>query len=157
VSKKKQKTPSTPIAQNKKARFDFFIEKEFEAGLALQGWEVKSLRDGRVQLKESYVLIDNGEIFLHGAHITPMSFASTHIKANPVRQRKLLLNRHEISQLIGSVERAGYTIAPLSLYWKSGKVKLKIGLAKGKKLHDKRQTIKERDWKRQQQRLLKGD
>ena len=154
MAKKKPKVSSNTIAQNKKARFDYFIEKEFEAGVAFMGWEVKSLREGRVQLKESYVLIEKGELYLYGAHITPLSYASTHIKTDPVRPRKLLLNRHEISNLIGSVERAGYTIAPLSLYWLRGRIKLKIGLAKGKKLHDKRQTIKERDWKRQQQRLL---
>lgn len=156
MAKKKPKVPSNTIAQNKKARFDFFIEKEYEAGLSLMGWEVKSLRDGRAQLKESYVLIDKGELFLYGAHFSPLTSASTHVTADPVRMRKLLLNRSEIDQLIGSVERQGYTIAPLALYWSRGRAKLKIGLAKGKKQHDKRETIKERDWKRQQQRILKG-
>ena len=156
MAKKKAKVPSNTIAQNKKARFDFFIEKEYEAGLSLMGWEVKSLRDGRAQLKESYVLIERGELFLYGAHFSPLTSASTHVKTDPVRMRKLLLNRREIDQLIGSVERQGYTIAPLALYWSRGRVKLKIGLAKGKKQHDKRETIKERDWKRQQQRILKG-
>lgn len=156
VAKKKAKTPSNTIAQNKKARFDFFIEKEYEAGLSLMGWEVKSLRDNRAQLKESYVIIERGELFLFGAHFSPLNSASTHVKADPIRTRKLLLNRHEIDQLIGSVERKGYTIAPLTLYWSKGRAKLKIGLAKGKKQHDKRETIKERDWKRQQQRILKG-
>ena len=156
VAKKKAKTPSNTSAQNKKARFDFFIEKEYEAGLSLMGWEVKSLRDGRAQLKESYVIIERGELFLFGAHFSPLNSASTHVKADPIRTRKLLLNRHEIDQLIGSVERKGYTIAPLTLYWSKGRAKLKIGLAKGKKQHDKRETIKERDWKRQQQRILKG-
>jgi len=156
VAKKKAKTPSNTIAQNKKARFDFFIEKEYEAGISLMGWEVKSLREGRAQLKESYVIVDKGELFLYGAHFSPLTSASTHVTADPVRTRKLLLNRHEIDQLIGSVERQGYTIAPLALYWSRGRAKLKIGLAKGKKQHDKRQTIKERDWKRQQQRILKG-
>jgi SsrA-binding protein len=156
VAKKKPKSPSNTIAQNKKARFDFFIEKEFEAGISLMGWEVKSLRDGRAQLKESYVIVDKGELFLHGAHFSPLLSASTHVLADPVRTRKLLLNRHEINQLIGSVDRDGYTIAPLSMYWIRGRAKLKIGLAKGKKLHDKRQTIKERDWKREQHRILKG-
>lgn len=155
MAKQKKKTPSNTIAQNKKARFDYFIEKEYEAGIALEGWEVKSLREGRAQLKESYVTVTRGELFLQGAHFSPLSSTSTHITANPVRNRKLLLNRHEISQLIGSVERAGYTIAPLSLYWLRGRAKLKIGLAKGKKQHDKRESIKERDWKRDQQRLLK--
>ena len=153
---KPKKTPSNTIAQNKKARFDYFIEEEFEAGLVLEGWEVKSLRAGRVQLKESYVIIQNGELFLQGAHISPLSSASTHVDANPVRSRKLLMKRYEISRLVGQVERAGYTIAPLTLYWSSGKAKLKIGLAKGKKQHDKRATIKERDWKREQQRILKN-
>jgi len=120
------------------------------------GWEVKSLREGRAQLKESYVMIERGELFLYGCHMTPTSYTSTHVTAEPTRSRKLLLNRHEISNLIGSVERAGYTIAPLTLYWKNGKVKLKIGLAKGKKQPDKRHSIKERDWKRDQQRVLKG-
>lgn len=156
MAKKKAKVPSNTIAQNKKARFDFFIEKEYEAGLSLMGWEVKSLRDGRAQLKESYVLIERGELFLYGAHFSPLTSASTHVKTDPVRMRKLLLNRREIDQLIGSVERQGYTIAPLTLYWSRGRAKLKIGLAKGKKQHDKRETIKERDWKRQQQRILKG-
>jgi len=153
---KKKKTPSNTIASNKKARFDFFIEQEFEAGLALEGWEVKSMRAGRVQLKESYVTIHNGELFLYGAHISPLISASTHITPNPVRTRKLLMKRYEISRLIGQVERDGYTLAPLSLYWIRGRAKLKIGLAKGKKQHDKRASIKDRDWKRDQQRLMKG-
>ena len=157
AKKKKVKTPSSTIAQNKKARFDFFIEKEYEAGLSLMGWEVKSLRDGRAQLKESYVLVDKGEVFLHGAHFSPLLSASTHVTTDPVRTRKLLLHRDEIDRLVGSVEQQGYTIAPLALYWSRGRAKLKIGLAKGKKQHDKRQTIKERDWKRQQHRILKGD
>lgn len=155
MAKQKKKAPSNTIAQNKKARFDYFIEKEYEAGLSLEGWEVKSLREGRAQLKESYVIVTRGELFLQGAHFSPLRSTSTHITANPVRNRKLLLNQHEISQLIGSVERSGYTIAPLSLYWLRGRAKLKIGLAKGKKQHDKRESIKERDWKRDQQRLLK--
>lgn len=155
MAKQQKKKSSNTIAQNKKARFDYFIEKEYEAGIALEGWEVKSLREGRAQLKESYVIVTRGELFLQGAHFSPLTSASTHITTNPVRNRKLLLNQHEIKQLIGSVERAGYTIAPLSLYWLRGRVKLKIGLAKGKKQHDKRQSIKERDWKRDQQRLLK--
>jgi len=141
---KSKKTPSNTIATNKKARFDFFIEEEFEAGLALQGWEVKSMR------------AHQGELFLHGAHISPLSSASTHVTANPTRHRKLLMKRYEISRLIGQVERAGYTLAPLNLYWSRGLAKLKIGLAKGKKQHDKRASIKERDWKREQQRLMKN-
>lgn len=153
---KSKKVPENVIAQNKKARFDYFIEEDYEAGLALEGWEVKSLREGRAQLKESYVIIQNGELFLVGAHITPLNSASTHKTANPVRSRKLLMKRIEISRMIGQVERAGYTLAPLSLYWARGKVKLKVGLAKGKKQHDKRASIKERDWKRDQQRLMKN-
>jgi len=155
MAKSKKTAPNT-IAQNKKARFDFFIEEDFETGLALEGWEVKSMRAGRVQLKESYVNIYKGELFLNGAHISPLTSASTHVTANPVRQRKLLMKRYEISRLIGQVERAGYTLVPLSLYWSRGRAKLKIGLAKGKKQHDKRASIKERDWKREQQRLLKS-
>lgn len=151
-----KKAPSNTIANNKKARFDFFIEQDFEAGLALEGWEVKSMRAGRAQLAESYVTVNNGELFLVGAHISPLTSASTHITPDPVRSRKLLMKRYEISRLIGQVERDGYTIAPLSLYWARGRAKLKIGLAKGKKQHDKRANIKERDWKRDQQRIMKG-
>jgi SsrA-binding protein len=153
---KPKKASSNTIANNKKARFDFFIEEEFEAGLALEGWEVKSMRAGRIQLTESYVTIHNGELYLYGAHISPLLSASTHVDPNPVRSRKLLMKRYEISRLIGQVERSGYTLAPLSLYWVRGRAKLKIGLAKGKKQHDKRASIKEKDWKREQQRLLKG-
>jgi len=153
---KAKKTSPNSIAQNKKARFDFFIEEEFEAGIALQGWEVKSMRAGRAQLKEAYVIIKGAELYLFGAHISPLTSASTHITADPVRSRKLLMKRYEINRLIGKVERAGYTLAPLALYWSRGRAKLKIGLAKGKKQHDKRASIKERDWKREQQRVLKG-
>src|SRR5690606_24790196 len=137
------------IAVNRKARHDFFIESRLEAGLALEGWEVKSLRDGRVQLQESYVLLKDGEAWLFGAHITPLPTASTHIKPDPTRTRKLLLHKQEVNHLIGSVERKGYTLIPLSLYWKKGKAKLEVGLAQGKKAHDKRATEKERDWQRQ--------
>ena len=155
MAKAKKSAPNT-IAQNKKARFDYFIEQDFETGLMLQGWEVKSMRAGRAQIKESYVIIQNGELFLVGAHITPLNTASTHVVAEPVRSRKLLMKRHEISRLIGQVERAGYTLVPLDLYWsKKGFAKLKIGLAKGKKQHDKRESIKERDWQRDKQRVLK--
>lgn len=153
---KPKKTPANTIAQNKKARFDYHIEEEYEAGLVLEGWEVKSMRAGRVQLKEAYVTINKGELFLHGAHISPLMSASTHVDPNPVRARKLLMKRYEISRLIGQVERAGYTLAPLTLYWVRGRAKLKIGLAKGKKQHDKRASIKERDWKREQQRIMKN-
>lgn len=155
MAKRKKTAPNT-IATNKKARFDYFIEEEFEAGLALQGWEVKSMRAGRVQLKESYVIIKDGELYLFGAHISPLTSASTHVTADPVRSRKLLMKRYEINRLIGQVERAGYTLVPLALYWSRGRAKLKIGLAKGKKQHDKRASIKERDWKREQQRILKS-
>ncbi|MBX2848520.1 MAG: SsrA-binding protein SmpB [Acidiferrobacterales bacterium] len=153
---KAKKAPSNTIAQNKKARFDFSIEQDFEAGLVLEGWEVKSMREGRVQLKESYVTINKGELFLVGAHISPLNSASSHVDPNPVRSRKLLMKAYEISRLIGQVERAGYTIVPLALYWMRGRAKLKIGLAKGKKMHDKRASIKERDWKRDKQRILKS-
>ena len=153
---KPKKSTSNTIATNKKARFDFFIEEDFEAGIALEGWEVKSMRAGRVQLKESYVAIHQGELYLHGAHISPLTSASTHVNADPVRRRKLLMKRFEISRLIGQVERAGFTLGPLDLYWMRGRAKLKIGLARGKKQHDKRASIKERDWKREQQRVLKG-
>ena len=155
MAKNKKTAPNT-IASNKKARFDFFIEEDFEAGLALEGWEVKSMRAGRAQLKESYVIIKNGELYLFGAHISPLTSASTHVTADPVRSRKLLMKRYEINRLIGQVERAGYTIAPLALYWVRGRAKLKIGLAKGKKQHDKRASIKDRDWKREQHRILKS-
>ena len=153
--KKKPSTPSNTIALNRKARHDYSIEDDFEAGIALEGWEVKSLRAGRAQLKEGYVIIRNGELFLFGAHFSPLNTASTHIKPDPTRTRKLLLNRREIDRLIGAVERAGYALVPLSLYWKKGRVKLKIALAKGKKLHDKRASIKEKEWERDKQRLAK--
>ncbi len=151
----KKKTSDNSIARNKKAWHDYFIEQEYEAGLVLEGWEVKSLRDGRAQLKESYVIVIKGELFLIGAHISPLTSASTHINPNPIRSRKLLLHNKEISILIGAVERKGFTIVPLSLYWKQGRAKLKIGLGRGKKQHDKRATIKEREWQRDQHRLLK--
>jgi len=143
------------IAENRKARFDYFIEDRFEAGLALQGWEVKSMRAGRAQLTEAYVYMRGGEAFLIGAHISPLKTASTHIVADPVRTRKLLLNRSELQRLIGAVERRGYTIVPLDLHWKAGRAKLEMGLAKGKKQHDKRATEKERDWQRDKARLLR--
>lgn len=152
---KKQKNENPPIALNRQARHDYFIEETLEAGLVLQGWEVKSLRDGRAQLKESYVLLKNGEAWLFGSHITPLSTASTHVRADPTRTRKLLLHRPELSRLIGAVERKGYALVPLSLYWSKGKIKLEIGLAKGKKEHDKRSVEKDRDWLRQKQRMLR--
>ncbi len=153
--KKNKKSDSNVIAVNRQARHDYFIEETYEAGLALQGWEVKSLRAGRVSLKESYVLIKDGEVWLFGAHITPLPSASTHVEADPTRTRKLLLHKREIDKLIGLVERRGYTLVPLKLYWKNNRVKLEIGLARGKKLYDKRAMEKERDWQREKQRLLK--
>jgi len=150
----KQKSNQT-IALNRKAHHEYFVEERFEAGIALQGWEVKSLRAGRTQLDQSYVIIKNGEAYLLGGLITPLQTASTHIHPDPQRTRKLLLHRREIDKLIGSVERKGYTLIPLSLYWKGKHVKLQIGLAKGKKDHDKRATEKERDWQRQKQRMIK--
>ncbi len=145
------------IADNRKARHDYFIEEDFEAGLSLEGWEVKSLRAGRANIKESYALVKDGEAWLLGAHISPLVSASTHVNPDPVRTRKLLLHRRQIDRLTGAVERRGYTLVPLSLYWSRGKVKLKLGLAKGKKQHDKRDVEKDRDWQRQRQRLLKKD
>ncbi len=152
---KKEKSKSSTISLNKKAKHDYFIEDRYEAGLALEGWEVKSIRAGRVQINESYILLQNGEAFLFGAHITALPTASTHIKPDPMRNRKCLLHRTELSRLIGAVERKGYTLIPTALYWKHGLVKLEIGLAQGKKAHDKRATEKEKDWKREKQRLLK--
>jgi SsrA-binding protein len=143
------------IVDNKKAFHDYFIEERFEAGLVLEGWEVKSIRAGRVQLKEAYVIVRNGEIFLFGAHISPLTTASTHIHPDPVRTRKLLLNASEISKLVGKVERAGFTLVPLNMHFKKGRIKCEIGLAKGKKQYDKRDTEKERDWQREQQKLMK--
>lgn len=143
------------IALNKRARFDYFIEERLEAGLTLQGWEVKSLRAGKAQITESYALIKDGEAWLLGAYVTPLNTASTHIHPDPTRTRKLLLNRAELDRLTGAVERKGYTLVPLALYWKRGRAKLEIGLAKGKKLHDKRATEKARDWERQKGRLLR--
>ena len=144
------------IAENRRARHDYFIEDRLEAGLALEGWEVKSMRAGRAQLSEAYVYVRDGEAFLIGAHLAPLRTASTHKVADPVRTRKLLLHRNELDRLIGATERRGYTIVPLELYWKKGRAKLQIGLAKGKKQHDKRATDKERDWQRQRARLLRG-
>jgi SsrA-binding protein len=143
------------IALNKKARHDYFIEESQEAGLVLEGWEVKSLRAGRAQIAEAYVVVRGGEIWLVGANITPLNTASTHVHPEPARSRKLLLKRREIDRLIGSVERAGYTMVPLALYWKKGRAKLEVGLAKGKKQHDKRATERDRDWVRQKARILK--
>ena len=157
MSKKAKKKGSggATIALNKKASHDFFIEERYEAGIALQGWEVKSLREGRVQIKESYITIKEGEAFLFGAHIVPLTTASTHIHPDPTRTRKLLLHRSELNKLIGLVERKGYALVPTALYWKKGMAKLEVGLAKGKKQHDKRASEKDRDWKREKERLFK--
>ena len=143
------------IAQNKKAFHDYFIEEKFEAGIALEGWEVKAIRAGRAQLKESYVIINQGELFIIGSHISPLPTASTHVHPNPTRTRKLLLHAEEIHHLISKVERAGYTLIALDIHYKRGRIKLEIGLAKGKKKHDIRETEKERDWQREKQRLVR--
>jgi SsrA-binding protein len=146
---------SRTIAVNRRARHDYHIEDRYEAGLVLKGWEVKSLRAGRAQITEAYVVLKNGEAFLIGAHFTPLKQTSTHEIADAVRTRKLLLQGRELSSLIGKVERAGYTLVPLDLHWTHGRAKLEVGLAKGKKQHDKRADIKERDWQRQKERILR--
>jgi SsrA-binding protein len=147
---------SVSIVENRKAFHDYFIEERFEAGIALEGWEVKAIRGGRANLKEAYVVVKNGDLVLLGAHISPLSTASTHVQPDPTRTRRLLLHREEINRLIGKVERAGYTLTPIDLHYSKGRVKLEIGLAKGKKQHDKRASIKDREWSREQQRLLRG-
>ena len=157
MSKKKPLSDDNTIAINKKARFDYFIEDSFEACLALEGWEVKSLRAKSVQVKESYIILKNGEAWLQGAHITPLNTASTHITPDATRKRKLLMHRKEIDRLVGAVDRKGYTVVPLKLYWKKGHAKVEIGLAKGKQMHDKRATQKDRDWQRDKSRVLKSD
>ncbi len=154
-SKKSKQSNSRVIAVNRKARHDYFIEDKFEAGLVLEGWEAKSLRAGRAQLTESYVHLRNGEAYLIGAHFSPLNTASTHTKADPTRSRKLLLQRHELDRLVGAVERKGFALVPLNLHWSKGRAKLEIGLAKGKKQHDKRAVSKDRDWQRQKERILK--
>lgn len=153
--KKNQSHPSATIAVNRKAKHDYTIERNFEAGIVLQGWEVKSIRQGRLQLKEGYVILKHDEVWLIGVNITPLASASTHVKPDPTRTRKLLLHRKEISTLIGLVEQKGYTLVPLTLYWKKNQIKLDIGLAKGKKKFDKRVAEKNKDWTRQKQRLMK--
>lgn len=156
AAKKNKDSGGNPtIALNRQATHEYFIEERFEAGLALQGWEVKSLRAGRAQLKESYVVLRSGEVWLLGSHISALSSASTHVDPDPTRTRKLLLHGHEISRLIGLVERKGYALVPLAMYWKKGRAKLEIGLAKGKKLHDKRDTERNRDWQREKERVMK--
>ncbi len=143
------------IIANKKAFHDYFIEEKFEAGVSLQGWEVKAIRAGRANIKESYVVVRDGEVFIFGMHITPLSAASTHISTDPIRTRKLLLHAKQISKLIGLVERAGYTLMPLDLHFLNGRIKIEIGLAKGKKQHDKREVEKERDWEREKARMMR--
>lgn len=153
---KKSKTPDNTIAKNKSARFEFFIEETLEVGIELQGWEVKSLREKKLQLTESYVFVKNGELWLSGAHIAPLTSASTHINPEPTRVRKLLAHRSEIDRIAGLVERKGYTLIALSAYWSRGKAKISVGVAKGKKLHDKRATEKDRDWSRDKARIMKN-
>ena len=153
---KKKPAHDNNIITNKKAFHDYFLEEHFEAGISLEGWEVKALRAGRIQVKESHILVKDGEVFLFGAYITPLPSASTHVFPDPSRTRKLLLHRHEISKLIGAVERDGYTIAPVNLYWKNGYVKVNIAIAKGKKEFDKRAVKKDRDWQRQKARVMKA-
>jgi SsrA-binding protein len=150
-----KKSDST-IVFNKKAGFDYFIETQYEAGLVLEGWEVKSLRAGKINLTDAHVIIKYGEAFLLGAQIQPLQTASAHLIADPIRTRKLLLNRKELNSLIGGIERQGYTVVPLSLYWKKNKIKIKVALAKGKKEHDKRDTVKDREWQRDRSRIMKN-
>lgn len=152
---KKPKVASNTIALNKRARHEYFIEDEIEAGLELQGWEVKSLRAGKANIGDSYVIFRQGEAFLFGATITPLNVASTHIVADPTRTRKLLLNKKELDSLFGKISRDGFTVVALSLYWKNAWAKVKIGLAKGKKLHDKREDLKDREWQLAKQRIMK--
>ena len=144
------------IAQNKKAFFDYFVEEKYEAGIVLEGWEVKAIRDNRANIKEAYVIIQRGEVYLIGCHVTPLGAASTHISPDKIRTRKLLLHNEEIAKLIGKVERAGYTLVPLDLHFSKGRVKVEIGLAKGKKQHDKRDTEKARDWEREKGRIMRS-
>lgn len=151
----KQNKAGDGIAENRRARHDYTIEEQLEAGLALQGWEVKALRAGRASLTESYALLKDGEAWLIGAHISPLPSASTHVRADPTRSRKLLLHRRELDRLVGAVERRGYTLVPLRLYWQRGRAKLALGLARGRKKHDRRAAERDRDWQRQKQRLLK--
>jgi SsrA-binding protein len=153
---KEAKDGKALIAENRRARHDYFIEERYEAGIALMGWEVKSLRAGKGQLTDAYVFIRGGEVFMMGAHMSPLNSASTHVVTDPTRTRKLLLNRAEIDKLVGAVEREGYTLVPLELYWNHGRAKVRIGLAKGKKQHDKRASEKDRDWQRDKARVLRA-
>jgi SsrA-binding protein len=154
MSKKPKKSPNL-IASNKKAHHDYFFDKTFEAGISLEGWEIKSIREAKVQLKESYVILKRGEAFLIGCHISPTKFISTHKVADPTRTRKLLLHRKELNNLIGAVSQQGFTVVPVDLHWKKHLVKLKIAIGKGKKLHDKRASAKESDWQRSKERIMK--
>ena len=153
--KDKTKKPAKTIAVNKRARFEYHIEERIEAGIALEGWEVKSLREGRVQGSDSYVLLKDNEAFLFGCQINPLPTASTHVTPDPARTRKLLLHRHEIDRLLGAVDRKGYTVIPTAMYWSRGKAKVEIGMARGKRQHDKRKSEKDRDWERQKSRIMK--
>lgn len=153
---KKSTGGGSTIALNKKARHEYFIEDRYEAGVSLEGWEVKSLRAGKINITEAYVTVKGNEAFLFGATISPLSSASTHVHPDPTRTRKLLLHREELNRLIGLIERKGYTLVPLAMYWKRGRAKVEVGLAKGKKLHDKRADSKERDWQREKQRIFKN-
>ncbi len=155
MSKKKPKTPSSRIVENRKARHDYIIEDTFQAGIVLEGWEVKSLRANRAQLRDAYAILQNGEAWLVGAHISPLLSASTHVSPEATRTRKLLLHASELSKLIGAVERKGYSLIALNMHWSRGRAKVDLGLGKGKKMHDKRATEKDRDWKMDRQRLLK--
>lgn len=155
MATKKSSSSDSRIVLNRKARHDYFIEERLEAGVALEGWEVKSLRAGQVQIRDGYVLLKDNEAFIVGLVITPLPTASTHVRPDPQRTRKLLLHRHEIDRLRGAVERKGYALIPTAMYWKRGRAKLEIGLARGKKAHDKRRAEKEREWERDKQRLLR--
>ncbi|MFK8011649.1 MAG: SsrA-binding protein SmpB [Marinicellaceae bacterium] len=157
MNKKKKKTPSNVIAINKRSGYEYFFLEDYEAGLSLMGWEVKSLRQGKVDFNESYVFLRNGEAELIGTRITPLLSASSHVESDPMRPKKLLLHKKEISKLIGAIEQKGLTIVPRKLYWKAGKIKLLISLAKGKNIHDKRQAVKARDWDRNKHRVLKAN
>ena len=154
-AKKQSGHGGATIALNKKAKHEYFIEDRYEAGISLQGWEVKALRAGKINLTEAYVIVKDGEAFLFGATITPLATASTHVNPDPIRTRKLLMHREELNRLIGQVERKGFTLVPTAMYWKRGRAKLEVGLAKGKKLHDKRADQKDRDWQREKQRIFK--
>lgn len=156
MTRKRNKPSANTIALNKKARFDYFIEEQLEAGLELEGWEAKSLRAGKAQLTESYVTLKDGQAWLLGAHFTPLATASTHISPDPTRTRRLLMHRKELDRLTGLVERRGYTLVALELYWVRGRAKLAVGLAKGKKQHDKRAVEKDRDWQRDRARIMKS-